>query len=89
MSSALLKIKRLILRGQYAFTEKAVIEIDCDHLTEEEVIAYCKDNLASYKKPKLVRFVDALPRTASMKVQKNILRQQFAHLKDSQQSDQK
>lgn len=52
-------------------------------LTEEEVIAYCKDNLASYKKPKLVRFVDALPRTASMKVQKHVLRQQFAHLKNS------
>lgn len=48
------------------------------NLTEEEVISYCKDKLASYKKPKMVRFLDALPRTASMKVQKHLLRQQFS-----------
>lgn len=53
-------------------------------LTEEEIIAFCKENLASYKKPKLVRFLDALPRTASMKVQKHVLRQQFAHLRAPQ-----
>lgn len=52
-------------------------------LTEEEVIVFCKDNLAGYKKPKLVRFLEALPRTASMKVQKHVLRQQFANLKAS------
>ena len=43
-------------------------------LDEHDVIAYVKARLASYKKPTSVRFVDALPRNASMKVQKQILR---------------
>jgi acyl-coenzyme A synthetase/AMP-(fatty) acid ligase len=33
--------------------------------------------LASYKKPTRVFFVDALPRNASMKVQKRVLRAMF------------
>src|SRR5699024_2019723 len=36
-------------------------------LTEEEVIHFCKDKLASYKKPKYVDFVDELPRNPSGK----------------------
>jgi fatty-acyl-CoA synthase len=36
--------------------------------------------MASYKKPRHVVFVDALPRTPSAKIQKFKLREQFAHL---------
>ncbi|MCB2192343.1 MAG: long-chain fatty acid--CoA ligase [Deltaproteobacteria bacterium] len=43
-------------------------------LTSEEVIDFCKQNLASYKKPKRVDFVDELPRNASGKVMKIQLR---------------
>ncbi|MEW9677197.1 AMP-binding protein [Lentibacillus sp. L22] len=43
-------------------------------LTEQEVIAYCKKSLASYKKPKEVEFIDTLPRNASGKVLKTTLR---------------
>ena len=43
-------------------------------LDEHDVIAYVRARLASYKKPTSVRFVDALPRNASMKVQKQALR---------------
>jgi long-chain acyl-CoA synthetase len=32
-------------------------------LTEEDVIAWCKAGIASYKKPKSVEFVAELPRT--------------------------
>jgi acyl-CoA synthetase (AMP-forming)/AMP-acid ligase II len=46
-------------------------------LTEEEVIEYCKQHLASYKKPKSVDFVDALPRTSTMKVLKTVLREKY------------
>ncbi len=46
-------------------------------LTEEEVIEFCKDNLASYKKPKSVDFVDALPRNPAMKVLKTTLREKY------------
>jgi acyl-CoA synthetase (AMP-forming)/AMP-acid ligase II len=33
--------------------------------TAEELIEHCKRNIASYKKPKTMEFVDALPRTAA------------------------
>src|SRR5690606_714905 len=43
-------------------------------LTAEEVIEHCKANIASYKKPKYVYFLDALPRNALGKVLKPALR---------------
>ena len=43
-------------------------------MTVEEVIQYCRENMAHYKVPKKVVFVD-LPRTSTGKVQKFILRQ--------------
>jgi fatty-acyl-CoA synthase len=46
-------------------------------LTEEEVIDFCKQHLASYKKPKSVDFVDALPRNPAMKVLKRVLRERY------------
>ena len=39
-------------------------------VTEAELIAFCKDHLASYKKPKQVVFVDELPRNAAGKILK-------------------
>jgi acyl-CoA synthetase (AMP-forming)/AMP-acid ligase II len=47
-------------------------------MTPEEVIAYCKENLASYKKPKSVIFMDRLPRNPSGKVLKTELREKFS-----------
>lgn len=43
-------------------------------LDEAAVIAAAKQRLASYKKPTQVRFVDSLPRTASLKIDKPALR---------------
>ncbi len=45
--------------------------------TEDEIIEFCKRNLASYKKPTSVEFVDELPKTASGKVLKRELRERF------------
>ncbi len=45
-------------------------------MTEEEVIEYCKSHLASYKKPRSVKFVDSLPRNPSGKVLKTKLREE-------------
>jgi len=47
-------------------------------MTAEEVIAYCKENIASYKKPKRVEFLSELPRNASGKVLKQNLRETFS-----------
>jgi fatty-acyl-CoA synthase len=43
-------------------------------LSRDEVVARCDANLARYKRPAHVRFIDALPRTASGKLQKDSLR---------------
>jgi fatty-acyl-CoA synthase len=42
--------------------------------TSEELIAFCRAQLAGFKTPKAVRFLDALPRTGSGKIQKRALR---------------
>lgn len=46
-------------------------------MTEAEVIDYCKENLASYKKPSSVIFIKELPRNPGGKVQKNILKESY------------
>ncbi len=45
--------------------------------TEAELIAHCKGRLAGYKAPTSVELRDAIPRTATGKVQKFKLREQF------------
>ncbi len=49
-------------------------------LTAEELEKFCKnnDNLAGYKRPRHYQFVDELPRNASGKIQKFLLREQLA-----------
>jgi len=48
------------------------------NVTEEELDEFCKNhpNLANYKRPKKYMFVEALPRNASGKIQKFILRKE-------------
>lgn len=45
-----------------------------------ELIAFCRERLASYKKPRHVVFVDMLPRNALGKVQKHLLAAQLPDL---------
>jgi acyl-CoA synthetase (AMP-forming)/AMP-acid ligase II len=47
-------------------------------LTEDEVIEAARARLAPFKVPKTVIFTDELPRTSTGKVQKNVLREQYA-----------
>ena len=47
-------------------------------LTEADVIAALKGEIASFKVPKRVRFADELPRNAMGKVQKALLRERFS-----------
>ncbi len=37
-------------------------------VSEDEIINWCKDNMAAYKYPRVVQFVDALPKSGSGKV---------------------
>jgi fatty-acyl-CoA synthase len=52
-------------------------------LDEAAVIRAARERVASYKKPTRVRFVDALPRTASLKVDKPALRRAWAAASES------
>jgi fatty-acyl-CoA synthase len=45
--------------------------------TEADLITFCRENLAHFKCPRAFTFVDALPRTATGKIQKNVLRDKF------------
>jgi acyl-CoA synthetase (AMP-forming)/AMP-acid ligase II len=47
---------------------------DGETMTEAEVIDYCRESLASFKKPKSVEFMERLPRSAAGKVLKRVLR---------------
>lgn len=44
------------------------------HLTEEQVIEFCEQNLVKYKVPKLVEFMEQLPKTETNKVSRQLLR---------------
>jgi fatty-acyl-CoA synthase len=48
-----------------------------DPPTEDDIEAWCRERLASYKKPSAIRIVDALPRNVSGKVLKTDLRTRF------------
>ena len=68
------------------FTEAVcavVVRREGSELSAEEVIEHCARHLAGFKKPRHVAFVDSLPRTASHKMQKFRLREQFASLGDA------
>jgi acyl-CoA synthetase (AMP-forming)/AMP-acid ligase II len=58
-------------------TVVAVAVVDDPALDEAAVIRAARERLASYKKPTRVRFADALPRTASLKIDKPALRRQW------------
>ncbi|MCG8670264.1 MAG: acyl--CoA ligase [Pseudomonadales bacterium] len=53
---------------------KAVVVLGQDEQVSKQIIMkYCKDNLPQYKMPKQLEFVEALPKTASGKIQKHKL----------------
>ena len=45
--------------------------------TEAEILEFCRAHLAHFKCPRSVSFVDSLPRTATGKIQKNLLRDKY------------
>ena len=57
---------------------KAVVSmIPGESVTQDELIIFCKDRMASYKKPKSVDFVDELPKNNYGKIVKRDLRTRY------------
>ncbi len=61
---------------QYGEEVKAFVVLKADaNVTAEELIAWSKENMASYKYPRLIEFRDTLPMNATGKILKTELRQ--------------
>jgi fatty-acyl-CoA synthase len=64
---------------QWGETGMAIIAVKPGHsITEAEIFAHCETNLARFKRPHLIGFVDALPRNATGKIHKPTLRKNFS-----------
>ena len=60
---------------EWGETIKAVIVLKPGQsVTREELVALCRDNLADYKKPRLIEFVDELPLSPVGKIMRRALR---------------
>ncbi|HEX2072615.1 MAG TPA: long-chain-fatty-acid--CoA ligase [Geodermatophilus sp.] len=61
-----------------------VVVAEGQQVTPEEIMAHCRGRIAGYKIPKRVEFREAIPRTATGKIQKFKLRQDFWATSDRQ-----
>ena len=66
---------------EYGEKVTAVVVSDDPELTAEEVKDFCRKDLAGYKKPREVFFVDELPRNALGKVQKHLVQEDLIESK--------
>ena len=58
--------------ARHGETVKAVVVLRATHrgrVTEHEIIEWTRQSMAAYKHPRVVEFVDALPESATGKVQ--------------------
>jgi fatty-acyl-CoA synthase/long-chain acyl-CoA synthetase len=63
---------------QWGESVKAVVQSRLDvNATEDELIAFCAERLAGYKKPRSIDFVDELPRDAAGKLLKRRIREPY------------
>jgi fatty-acyl-CoA synthase len=64
---------------QWGEVGMAIVAVKPGHtLTPADIHAHCAANLARFKCPRLIEFVDALPRNATGKIHKPTLRQKFS-----------
>ena len=46
--------------------------------SETDILAYCKERLADFKRPKKIHITDAIPRTATGKIQRGAVAKAFS-----------
>jgi fatty-acyl-CoA synthase len=49
-----------------------------DPATEAALLAFCKERLAEFKRPKQIFIAEAIPRTATGKIQRRVVAQVYA-----------
>lgn len=63
---------------EWGETIKACIVLrDGKHVTEDEIIGFCKEHLSSYKKPRSIDFMNELPKSTLGKILRRELRQKY------------
>ncbi|MGF6992401.1 long-chain-fatty-acid--CoA ligase [Paraburkholderia sp. GAS32] len=64
---------------------KAVIVLrNGEHVTEEEMVPWARERMASYKVPRVIQFAASLPRTASGKIQWRLLQEEETRSRNAQ-----
>ncbi|TKC80250.1 long-chain fatty acid--CoA ligase [Trinickia terrae] len=64
---------------------KAVIVLrNGEHATEEDIVSWARERMASYKVPRVIQFADSLPRTASGKIQWRLLQEEETQSRNAQ-----
>src|SRR5262249_19762774 len=58
--------------------EVAAVVVLLQSATESELLAYCRERLADYKRPKQIHITEAIPRTATGKIQRGAVAKAFA-----------
>lgn len=61
---------------EWGETVKAVLVAKGEAPTQEELTAFCSKHLAGFKLPRIIEFVEVIPRNASGKILKHVLRDQ-------------
>ena len=58
--------------------EVAAVVVLREPVSEADLLAYCKERLADFKRPKRIHIADTIPRTATGKIQRRIVAQAYA-----------
>ena len=59
--------------------EVAAAVVVRENVTESELLAYCKERLADYKRPKQIHITDTIPRTATGKIQRGVVAKAYTN----------
>jgi acyl-CoA synthetase (AMP-forming)/AMP-acid ligase II len=49
-----------------------------DKVSEADLLAFCKERLSDFKRPKQIHITETIPRTATGKIQRRVVAQAFA-----------
>ena len=51
-----------------------------DPVSESDLLAYCRERLADFKRPKQIHITDVIPRTATGKIQRRLVAEAFSRV---------